>query len=63
MDRLHTCEEVAERYGVKVITIWDWIRKKKLPAIKVDKAYRISDEDIAYFENSRRTVKLDQQNT
>ena len=28
MSELHTCKEVAKRYGVKVITVWDWIRKK-----------------------------------
>ena len=30
---MYTCDEVAERYKVKVITVWEWIRKKKLNAI------------------------------
>ena len=47
---------MAERYGVQIITIWDWIRKKKLPAIKIGKEYRISEDDIKAFEESRRTV-------
>ena len=29
MAELHTCAEVADRYGVKIITVWSWIRKKK----------------------------------
>jgi len=33
--KLYTCNEVAERYSVKVITVWDWIRKGKLEAIKL----------------------------
>ena len=56
LSKMYTCEQVAERYGVQVITIWDWIRKKKLPAIKIGKEYRISDEDLKQFEDSRRTV-------
>lgn len=56
MAELYTCEEVAKRYGVKVITVWDWIRKKKLAAIKLGKEYRISDDDLKAFETARRTV-------
>lgn len=56
LSKMYTCEQVAERYGVQIITIWDWIRKKKLPAIKIGKEYRISEDDIKAFEESRRTV-------
>lgn len=56
MPKMYTCEEIAERYGVKTTTIWDWIRKKKLPAIKLGKEYRISEDDIRAFEDSRRTI-------
>lgn len=50
---LYTCKEVAQRYGVEVITVWDWIRKRKLGAMKIGKEYRISADDIARFEESR----------
>ena len=56
MSELHTCKEVAKRYGVKVITVWDWIRKKKLSAIKLGRDYRISDSDLAEFEAARKTT-------
>ena len=56
MADLYTCKEVAQRYGVEVITVWDWIRKRKLGAIKIGKEYRISADDIARFEESRRTL-------
>lgn len=29
MGELYTCKDVAERYGVQIITVWEWIRKKK----------------------------------
>ena len=57
MAELHTCTDVAARYGVEVITVWDWIRKKKLPAIRTGKSYRIRPEDIEAFERERMTIK------
>jgi len=56
MEKLLTCEQVAERYGVKTNTVWEWIRAKKLLAIKVaGSLYRIRPEDLAAFEASGET--------
>lgn len=57
MSKMYTCGEVAERYKVKVITVWDWIRQKKLNAIKLGREYRISEDDLAMFENERKTIR------
>lgn len=38
MGELYTCKDVAERYGVQIITVWEWIRKKKLGAIKIGRS-------------------------
>lgn len=54
MAKLYTCPEVAERYGVQVITIWDWIRKGRLGAIKIGRDYRISEQDLKRFEEKNR---------
>lgn len=54
MAQMFTCEEVAERYKVKVITVWEWIRQKKLGAIKLGREYRITEDDLVSFEDSRR---------
>ena len=54
---MYTCEEVAQRYSVKVITVWDWIRKKKLNAIKLGREYRVSEDDLIQFEEERRTIQ------
>ncbi len=63
MADLYTCAEVAQRYGVEKITVWDWIRKRKLGAIKLGKEYRISEDDLRQFEDSRRIVPYSQDTT
>ena len=57
MSKMYTCADVAERYGVQIITVWDWIRKKKLAALKIGKEYRVKESDLENFENERRTIK------
>ncbi len=56
MAQLYTCAEAAERYSVQVITVWDWIRKKKLKAVRIGRDYRISEEDLIELKNDRKTV-------
>lgn len=58
MGKLYTCNEVAERYGVKTGTVISWIRDKKLCAIRISgsKMYRVSEEDLMKFEAERRTM-------
>lgn len=58
MEKCFSCEDVAERYGVKTITVWDWIRKKKLPAVKIGRQYCIRPDDLKKFEDSRMTTKF-----
>lgn len=56
MSEMFTCEEVANRYRVKVLTVWEWIRKGKMSAIKLGRDYRISEEDLKKFEMERKTT-------
>ena len=63
MSEMYTCEQVANRYGVKTLTVWDWIRKKKLAAIKLGRDYRIRQEDLESFEQARLTVNADKKGT
>lgn len=58
MSKMYTCDEVAERYKVKTITVWDWIRQKKLNAIKLGREYRVSEDDLIRFENERKTIPV-----
>lgn len=57
MDTLYTCADVAQRYNVKQITVWGWIRKGNLTAIKVGKSYRIREGDLAAMEARGETSK------
>ena len=60
MSKMYTCDEVAERYKVIVITVWDWIRQRKLNAIKLGREYRVSEDDLIKFEEERKTVRTNQ---
>lgn len=56
MGKMYTCDQVAERYGVKRQTVHSWIRKKMLPAIDLGREYRITEGDLVAFEKARKTV-------
>jgi len=57
LEKYLTCDEVADRYGVKKITVWTWIREKKLNAIQTGKLYRVRPEDLREFEDMRKTKR------
>ena len=57
MDRFYTCEEVAEKYRVKIETVWSWIRAKKLSAVRIGKQYRVTENDLARFEQGSQSAE------
>lgn len=59
MEKFFACEEVAERYAVKITTVWEWIRRGILPAVRIGKLYRIREKDLAAFERSRQTIPVE----
>lgn len=54
-NKCFTCQEVADRYGVKLGTVWSWIRTGKLSAINTGRNYAITPEDLKEFEDARKT--------
>lgn len=60
LERLYTCKEVAERYKVEVTTVQEWIRQKKLSAIRIGNRYRIKESDLLEFEKARVTTNTDE---
>lgn len=59
MEKFFSCEEIAVRYTVKITTVWEWIRRGDLPAIKIGKQYRIRASDLEAFERGKRTGLID----
>ena len=59
MEKFFSCEEIAMRYSVKTTTVWEWIRRGDLPAIKIGKQYRIRASDLEAFERENRTGLID----
>lgn len=45
-DRYLTVLEVAEQLGFSDQTVYNWIRSKKLPAVKIQKDFRIKQSDV-----------------
>lgn len=56
MEKIYSCEQVAERYSVKLSTVWRWIRNKKLRAFKTGKKYAVSEGDLMRFEDEARAA-------
>ena len=56
MEKFFTCEEVAARYSIRTYTVWEWIKRGILPAVRIGKLYRIREKDLAAFERSRQTI-------
>ena len=54
-EKLLTPEQVAERLQVTERTVYGWLRRGKLPALKLGRLWRIRSEDLAAFLESART--------
>src|SRR2546428_7077332 len=54
-EKLLTPEQVAERLQVTERTVYGWLRRGKLPALKLGRLWRIRPEDLEAFLESART--------
>lgn|SRR5690606_32905647 len=48
-DELYSVEQVAERLGLHVRTVRNYVRDGKLPAVRIGKQYRIAHSDLESF--------------
>jgi putative molybdopterin biosynthesis protein len=53
-DLYYSIEEIAKTLKVAYLTVYRWVRAKKLPAYKVGKQYRIDKIDLDNFLQSNR---------
>mgnify|MGYP001013836074 CR=1 FL=1 len=56
MEKYLTCEEIADKYNVAVITVRQWIKQKKLKAYKIGRSYKIKEKDLEEFEKNNATM-------
>ena len=54
--RFLTVQEIARELQVKVETVQEWCRSKKLPAYKIGREYRIERREYEAFLAKRRTT-------
>ena len=52
-----TVKEVCQLLKVSRLTVYRWIKFKKLPAIKIGKEFRFAKGEIEEFLNTVRTSK------
>jgi excisionase family DNA binding protein len=50
-----TPEEVADILRINVLTVYGYIQKDNLEAVRLGRNYRISRQDLATFIQSKRT--------
>ncbi|MDD2212171.1 MAG: helix-turn-helix domain-containing protein [Syntrophomonadaceae bacterium] len=51
----YTPEQVAEKLQLSIHTIWKYLRAGKLPASKIARGYRVSEEQLDRFMKSLET--------
>jgi excisionase family DNA binding protein len=52
LDKCYQAADIAARYGVTLGTVYDWIRKGRLGAVRLGKRYYIKERDIELMELS-----------
>ena len=57
MENYYSVRQIAKFLSVNQITVRRWIQKKKLPAIHLDKEYRIAKSDLEKYIADRRIDK------
>lgn len=54
MEKLYSCEEVANHFQIKIETVWEWIKGKRIAAIRVGKGYRIPESALREYEQKNK---------
>ncbi|MBA7549277.1 hypothetical protein ES705_41753 [subsurface metagenome] len=54
--KMLTIQEVAKQLNCHYMTIYYWVRDGKLPAVQLNKIYRISEEDLKKFLKNKKVV-------
>jgi len=58
-EKIYGTPELAEFFGVKEKTIWEWCKKGKLPAFKIGKEWRVRVADLNKIINQKINIPKD----
>lgn len=59
MDKMYTVMEVAEIFHVNRRSVYNWLKDNKLHAVKIGKAWLISEEELKRFASVGTRVKTE----
>jgi excisionase family DNA binding protein len=61
LSKLLTIAQVADTVGVTTRTVWNWIKKGRLPVVRLGRTVRIKEEDFRRFiDEATDEKKLDE---
>ena len=52
--KLLTVQEVAKMFRMNTLTIYEYVREGKIPAIKIGRSYRFLESDLHIFLKERK---------
>lgn len=53
-EQYYSIEEISKTLKVAYLTVYRWVRAKKLTALKAGKQYRIKKEDLMVFMKEKQ---------
>lgn len=57
VERLLTPEEAADKLGIAPRTMREWLRRSKLPGVKLGRLWRVRETDLEAFIIKSRCAK------
>lgn len=54
--KMLTVQDVAKRLNMHYMTIYYWVRDGKLPAVQINKVYRIDERELEEFLKTNKVV-------
>lgn len=55
LSKFLTVQEVAKMFRMNALTVYEYVRDGKLPAVKIGRSYRILESDLDGFITANRT--------
>lgn len=52
-----TLKEVAKRLNLHINTVQEYVKEGKIPAIKLDRVWRVEEKDLEEFITERKTKR------